>query len=197
MFKAKRNGKTQGKRAGILLSILLFLAFFLFSGCGVTTLTPDPDADERVTAPDQVLIREDVPADEGPGGTEDPKITEPPETTETPEILEDPDETVPDKPRDVFATGTQFRNKDRFEEHYEKHVIDQQEFGDITREEYMALAQDLVDSGRDGILSKVDEDKNTLYYDPETNSFAVVSKDGYIRTFFKPAQGQKYYDRQK
>ncbi len=100
-------------------------------------------------------------------------------------------------PRDPFAEGTQFRNSDRFEEHYQKHVIDQQEFGDITREEYMTLAQALVDTPGPKVQTKQNSDGDTLYYDADTNSFAVVSPDGFIRTFFKPSAGQSYYDRQK
>ncbi len=98
---------------------------------------------------------------------------------------------------DPFSEGTQFRNGDRFEEHYQKHVIDQQEFGNITREEYMTLAQALVDTPGPKAQSKQNSDGDTLYYDADTNSFAVVSPDGFIRTFFKPSAGQSYYDRQK
>lgn len=98
--------------------------------------------------------------------------------------------------RDVFSSGTQFRNKDRFEEHYQKHVINQAEFGDITKEEYLALAQELVDTPGSQVLTKNNDDGDTLFYDPETNSFAVVSGDGYLRTFFKPSAGQKYFDKQ-
>jgi pyocin large subunit-like protein len=98
--------------------------------------------------------------------------------------------------RDVFSSGTQFRNKDRFEEHYQKHVINQAEFGDITKEEYLALAQDLVDTPGSQVLTKNNDDGDTLFYDPDTNSFAVVSGDGYLRTFFKPSAGQKYFDKQ-
>ncbi len=232
MFRIKRKRKNKALRAGILLSILVFLAAFFLTGCNVTTLEPDPEAEERVTGPDELVIREKPDETSPPGSAPDGKKDEgkteeaPQEDTDsgktdeagpedtdsgkaddpgedlsgekTPELAEPENLTEPqEEARDVFSTGTQFRNKDRFEEHYQKHVIDQQEFGDITREEYMALAQALVDSGGDGILSKVDEDKNTLYYDPETNSFAVVSKDGYLRTFFKPSQGRKYYDKQK
>ena len=98
--------------------------------------------------------------------------------------------------RDVFSSGTQFRNKDRFEEHYQKHVINQAEFGDITKEEYLALAQELVDTPGSQVLTKNSDDGDTLFYDPDTNSFAVVSGDGYLRTFFKPSAGQKYFDKQ-
>ncbi|MCR5311213.1 MAG: hypothetical protein K6E32_07370 [Lachnospiraceae bacterium] len=74
-------------------------------------------------------------------------------------------------------------------------MIDQAEFGDITIEEYLYLAQQLVDAPDDRVLTKT-RDGDRYFYDPDTNEFAVVSDDGYIRTFFKPSAGQSYYDRQ-
>ncbi|HAP33609.1 MAG: hypothetical protein K6F97_10630 [Lachnospiraceae bacterium] len=74
--------------------------------------------------------------------------------------------------------------------------MNQAEFGDITKEEYLALAQELVDTPGSQVLTKNNDDGDTLFYDPDTNSFAVVSGDGYLRTFFKPSAGQKYFDKQ-
>lgn len=92
--------------------------------------------------------------------------------------------------------GSQFRTKYLLDEHYEKHVKEQNEFGNITKDEYLKLAQDLVDHASENVLTKEDSSGNTLYYDPDLNEFAVKSHDGYIRTFFKPEDGRDYYDRQ-
>ncbi|MCR5503880.1 MAG: hypothetical protein K6F53_12820 [Lachnospiraceae bacterium] len=136
------------------------------------------------------------PADKDPEASSD-LVGENDPLTPSPEAIDENEPPTPSPEAiDVFSAGTQFRNRQRFEEHYRKHVIDQAEFGDISEEEYMTLAQDLVDRPGDQVLSKKDSDGNTLFYDPDTNSFAVLSKDGYIRTFFKPAAGKKYYDRQ-
>ena len=35
-----------------------------------------------------------------------------------------------------------------------------------------------------------------VYYKEDTNEFVVVSTDGYIRTYFNPDSGKKYFDRQ-
>ena len=75
-------------------------------------------------------------------------------------------------------------------------MVEQAEFGDITREQYLALAQQLVDSPGAQVLTKRDSGGDTLFYDPDTNEFAVKSADGYLRTFFRPSGGQSYYDRQ-
>jgi pyocin large subunit-like protein len=40
------------------------------------------------------------------------------------------------------------------------------------------------------------EDGDDVYYIVSTNEFVVVSKDGYIRTYFKPDSGKKYFDKQ-
>jgi len=94
------------------------------------------------------------------------------------------------------ADGSQFRTKAMLDSHYEKHVQDQDEFGNITKDEYLKMAQNLVDHPGKSVLTKKDSDGNTLYYDKDNNTFAVKSPDGYIRTFFKPQAGIDYYDRQ-
>ena len=40
------------------------------------------------------------------------------------------------------------------------------------------------------------EDGDDVYYKEDTNEFVVVSTDGYIRTYFNPDSGKKYFDRQ-
>ncbi len=87
-----------------------------------------------------------------------------------------------------------FRNDKLFDSHYEKHGA---EFGDITQDEYLALANELINAKGDNILHKTEkEDGDYLYYNTETNEFLVLSTDGYIRTFFKPDAGIDYWERQ-
>ena len=66
--------------------------------------------------------------------------------------------------------------------------------------EYAEGANDFVRNPPDGTLSKVRTDRSpgdTVYYHPGTNTFAVKSKDGTVKTMFKPQDGKDYYDRQK
>jgi len=94
---------------------------------------------------------------------------------------------------------TQFRKQEYLEEHYEKHVIDQAEFeeyGEVSMEDYLRMAQQLVDAPDADVLTKEEEDGDLLYYDPETNGFAVLSSDGYLRTYFRPSDGIEYFERQ-
>lgn len=87
-----------------------------------------------------------------------------------------------------------FRNDKLFNSHYEKHGA---EFGDITQDEYLELANELINAKGDNILHKTEkEDGDFLYYNTDTNEFLVLSTDGYIRTFFKPTAGLDYWERQ-
>ena len=192
-----------------ILALLLAVFVSTFTGCVFTptevsntttasfaVITDSPTTvSESSTSADSsktVVSSDDVSSDSTTVATTE-KTTK--ATTEKTTVATTTVETTTTK-RDVFSSGTQFRNKDRFEEHYQKHVIDQAEFGDITKEEYLALAQELVDTPGSQVLTKNSDDGDTLFYDPDTNSFAVVSGDGYLRTFFKPSSGQKYFDKQ-
>ena len=67
--------------------------------------------------------------------------------------------------------------------------------GFSSREEYEKAASDVINNPK--ALHKTEaEDGDYVYYVEETNEFVVLSKDGYIRTYFLPSGGKKYYDRQ-
>ena len=40
------------------------------------------------------------------------------------------------------------------------------------------------------------EDGDGVYYIEDTNEFVILSTDGYIRTYFRPSGGKKYFDKQ-
>lgn len=85
-----------------------------------------------------------------------------------------------------------FRNEDLLESHYEKHG---KEMGFSSSKEYETSASDVVNNPES--LHKTEkEDGDDVYYKEDTNEFVVVSTDGYIRTYFNPDSGKKYFDRQ-
>lgn len=85
-----------------------------------------------------------------------------------------------------------FRNENLLESHYEKHGKD---MGFVSSEEYEMAASDVVNNPES--LHKTEkEDGDDVYYKEDTNEFVVVSTDGYIRTYFNPDSGKKYFDRQ-
>lgn len=85
-----------------------------------------------------------------------------------------------------------FRSKKLLESHYEKHGID---MGFASPEEYEAAASAVIQSP-EALYKTEKEDGDGVYYIEATNEFAVLSTDGYIRTYFLPDAGKKYFDRQ-
>ncbi len=90
-------------------------------------------------------------------------------------------------------SGSNFRNQDLLDSHYNKHGS---EFGNISKEQYLQGANDLINSTSDDILTKTRANGDIIHYNPRTNEFAVKSADGYIRTYFKPSDGLDYFNRQ-
>ena len=85
-----------------------------------------------------------------------------------------------------------FRNNKLLEEHYEKHGED---MGFDSAEDYEQAASDVV-TNPEALHKTEKEDGDDVYYVEDTNEFVVVSTDGYIRTYFYPSSGKKYYDNQ-
>lgn len=85
-----------------------------------------------------------------------------------------------------------FRNRNLLEQHYEKHGKD---MGFASAEEYEKAAAQVPYTP--GVLHKIEaEDGDDVYYIQSTNEFVVVSKDGYLRTYFNPDRGIDYFNRQ-
>ncbi len=85
-----------------------------------------------------------------------------------------------------------FRTDKLLTQHYEKHGI---EMGFDSKESYERAASDVINNP--AALHKLEaEDGDYVYYVEETNEFAILSPDGYIRTYFLPSAGKSYYDRQ-
>lgn len=85
-----------------------------------------------------------------------------------------------------------FRNEKLLNEHYEKHGKD---MGFDSAKSYEAAASEVINNP-DSLHRIEEEDGDDVYYHEETNSFVIVSLDGYIRTFFYPDDGLDYFNRQ-
>ncbi len=103
------------------------------------------------------------------------------------------DPVTPEDPgnEDEYVEYT-FRNSKLREEHFQKHGI---EMGFATEEEYQKAASDVANNP-DALHKLEKDDKDDVYYLEETNEFVVVSVDGFIRTYFCPDSGKKYFDKQ-
>ena len=102
--------------------------------------------------------------------------------------------------RDVATTETRdranigFADQRRLDEHYDKHGA---EFGRITKQDYLRQAQLLRDAEVGGpVLQTVRADGVTTKFDRQTGAFVAFNRNGTIRTFFKPNDGERYYRRQ-
>jgi pyocin large subunit-like protein len=87
-----------------------------------------------------------------------------------------------------------FASRQKLVDHYKKHG---REFGAVTMEQYLRIAQELRDRPAGGaILESVRPDGVVSRYDRETGDFLAFNRDGIIRTYFRPTDGEKYYQRQ-
>jgi pyocin large subunit-like protein len=87
-----------------------------------------------------------------------------------------------------------FVDQRRLDEHYAKHGG---EFGTITKQDYLRQAQLLRDTAAGGpVLQSVRADGVVTKFDRQTGAFIAVNRDGTIRTFFKPNDGERYWRRQ-
>lgn len=87
-----------------------------------------------------------------------------------------------------------FRSPAKLEEHFRKHGA---EFRAASVEEYLRLAQALRDAPVGGeILEIVRDDGTRSRFDRATGAFLAFDPDGTIRTFFRPNDGLRYFQRQ-
>jgi hypothetical protein len=84
-----------------------------------------------------------------------------------------------------------FAAAEKLLEHFNKHGS---EFGYKTANEYLRGAQRLIDSKQVLTFTRANGDK--LFYNPNKNEFAVLSGEGIIRTYFKPRNGYRYWQKQ-
>ena len=87
-----------------------------------------------------------------------------------------------------------FRDPALLAEHFRKHGA---EFGGATKIEYLRLAQLLRDRAAGGpVREGVRQDGVVTRFDRQTGAFLALDPDGTIRTFFRPNDGERYFDRQ-
>lgn len=95
-------------------------------------------------------------------------------------------------PQSDIQVDYHFRNDNLLSDHYKKHGI---EMGFNSKEDYEKAASAVINNPN--ALHKIEkEDGDDVYYVEDSNEFVIVSTDGYIRTYFLPDSGKKYYDKQ-
>jgi pyocin large subunit-like protein len=92
------------------------------------------------------------------------------------------------------SSKTGFASREKLLEHFQKHG---NEFGNITVEQYLELAQSLRDRPAGGpILESKRDDGVITRFDRNSGTFIAFNSDGVIRTCFKPNDGEAYFRRQ-
>lgn len=90
--------------------------------------------------------------------------------------------------------GPGFRGARQLDEHFAKHGA---EFGKISKQQYLKLAQELRDAPKGGdILEAVRADGVISRFHKKKGWFLAFNKDRTIRTFFIPNDGERYFWRQ-
>lgn len=92
----------------------------------------------------------------------------------------------------VDSVEYHFRSSKLLKSHYEKHG---KEMGFDDMESYEQAASNVINN-KDSLFKIETEDGDGVYYLEATNEFVILSKDGFIRTYFFPDAGKDYFDRQ-
>lgn len=199
-MKNKSSQGTGGKKGlgkiitTIIAIIIVGIASLLGFGDNGTETGNQMESSERIEAESDVNLQADdeqYSEDESILQEESEVIIE--ETSED-EIIEEESEEISEEMSEPEITVAEitFRNDNLLDQHYEKHGI---EMGFVSAEEYELAAYKVIINP--DALHKIEaEDGDDVYYVEETNEFVVVSKDGYIRTYFNPSAGIDYYNRQ-
>lgn len=86
-----------------------------------------------------------------------------------------------------------FRRKSDLTSHFDKHGKEfRGDFNYKTAADYEKGASDVINNP-DALYKTEKEDGDHVYYIEETNEFVVLSRDGYIRTYFRPTRGIDYF----
>ena len=97
-------------------------------------------------------------------------------------------------PSHVKRPDIGFASRQKLVDHYRKHG---REFGAVTMEQYLGKAQELRDRPAGGaILESARPDGVVTRFDRGSGDFIAFNRDGVIRTYFRPADGEAYYQRQ-
>lgn len=159
------------------------------AGYDDATETPDEDfSDPEYEDAEYIEVSEDeivIPEED----IEDETVVEPEVKAQKTEKKEKKSDNAKEEKVEIIY---KFRNKGLWEEHFEKHGA---EFSYKNKEEYLEGANIMLQNP-DCLHKKEKEDNDDVYFLEATGEFAVVSTDGYLRTYFKPSKGKKYFDKQ-
>ena len=119
--------------------------------------------------------------------------TSPTNRTETTTQPNRPETTTQSNRTDPRLRRIGFRSQTKLDEHFAKHGG---EFGRITEDQYLAMAQDLRDAlVSNRVIEATQLDGTISRFDRQSGAFLAFNDDLTIRTFFKPNDGEAYFRR--
>ncbi len=196
--KINKNSKLDIKKILIAILAIAIVIGVLTGKISLANLlgldTGTPAATESGAVSSEVSTLPETPAATGEVITLAPVTTVPAkETTAEPKTTAEPTTKATEKTtEDSKYVEYKFRNKDRLDEHYEKHG---KEMGFKNAAAYQKAASDIINDPDVMHKYKSDGSGDQCFFVEKTNEFVVLSNDGYIRTYFI-CSGIKYYNRQ-
>lgn len=177
----------------VFIAVALLLAFILIPKFVEHEGLFEPESPAAVTSAeesgDELVLLTSAEPEAKPEQASEPEQESEPEAESESEVVSEPE---PEPEPEQETIDYRFRNKKLLNSHFEKHGI---EMGFDTAAEYEAAASAVVNN-KDALHKTEKEDGDDVYYLEDTNEFVILSKDGYIRTYFNPSDGIKYYNRQ-
>lgn len=93
-----------------------------------------------------------------------------------------------------FAWAKAF-NKSTLDDHFKRHG---EQMDCPTKESYNANSVSFANTvDRKNCVSFIDENGSTYKYNKKTNTLAIITRDGVVITYYKPANGYDYYLKEK
>ncbi len=190
--------KRFGKHLLSFLALLLLAVSVILTGCGGSDESALSTSISSAESASSAAAEEETEESRAEEEDTEPEELSEEEAGESDGTEEESGEAAADEaeaeesPAETAVQQYYFRNEKLLNSHYEKHGI---EMGFASPEEYEAAASAVI-TNPDALHKQESEDNDEVYYVEETNEFAVLSDDGYIRTYFYPSAGIDYYNRQ-
>lgn len=94
----------------------------------------------------------------------------------------------------LWSSNRKYSAEDNARYHFERHG---REFGAKSLDDYMAMVHGFIHAPPEGTQTLKRNNGDTLFYDPNANVFAVMTRKGAPRTMFRPDNGPGYWNQQK
>ena len=101
-------------------------------------------------------------------------------------------------PNRTYGAGVGFRSQERLDEHWAKHGGEFASLGIADEAAYLRAAQALRDAPVGGDVREIRRAADGVIsrFDVHSGAFEAFGADGVIRTFFRPRDGERYFERQ-